>query len=261
MAEPYELLASVYDGGWFEYSQYVASLVTEIELERERPFRRVCDAACGTGLLLRFLAGDEDDSEASEEGGRTGAPRSLAGFDRSPAMLALARGRVPEARFEKGELAGVFPFSGPFDLITCVYDSLNYLLTEAEVLEFFRAVRGRLFPEGMLLIDFNTAGMYESRDGTEQPHLIGGVSFRETVAYDPGPPPLVTTTFVFSHGTEEHRQRPWESEEIEPLLREAGFQILDTFDVMDLDLDLDSEEAEGGEPSGKVVCTAIPRAR
>ncbi|TVR68829.1 MAG: class I SAM-dependent methyltransferase [Spirochaetaceae bacterium] len=249
VTRPYDLLASVYDGGWFEYSEYIASLVAELEEERERPFRRVCDAACGTGLLLRLLSGEE--SVPSPEG------RRLAGFDCSAAMLARARERVPEALLAEGDLAGHFPFSGPFDLVTCVYDSLNYLLETERIREFFRAVRGRLFPEGLFLLDFNTALMYERRDGMEQPHLIGGRQFRETLSYEPGPPPLVTTTFIFADGTEVHRQRPREVDEIEELLGETGFRVLDTFDVMDLDQAYD-EEAEGDEPSGKVVCSAIP---
>ena len=251
---PYDLLASVYDGGWFEYSEYVASLVEELEAERARPFRRICDAACGTGLLLRHLGGGETEGEGEERERSAGGGRKLSGFDCSPAMLARARERVPEAHLLEGDLAGAFPFSGPFDLITCVYDSINYLLESEQIRSFFRAARGRLFSDGLFLLDFNTALMYERRDGMEQPHLIGGEQFRETLAYDPGPPPLVTTTFTFPAGSEVHRQRPREVGEIEELLVETGFRVLDVFDVMDLD-----QGEEGGEdPSGKVVCTAIP---
>lgn len=250
MFKPYDRLASVYDGGWFEYSQYIATLVEEIEHERGRPFRRVCDAACGTGLFLRLLGGDDGDAAAAGANRRV-----LAGFDRSSAMLERARERLPEARLALGDLAGVFPFNGPFDLITCVYDSINYLLDYPEVLQFLRSARARLFPDGMLLVDFNTAAMYRERDGMEQPHLIGGVVFRETLSFSPGPPPLVTTRFHFSDGVEEHHQRPWEVDQMEELLRESGFRVLDTFDVMDRE---SGDESGDGAESGKVVCTAVP---
>ncbi len=250
MSAPYELLAEVYDGGWFEYSEYVAGLVGEIEEERGAPFRRVCDAACGTGLLLMFL-GDDESTE-----------RRLAGFDVSAAMLDRARERLPGAGLAPGDLREGIPFHGPFDLITCVYDSLNYLLDAEDVLRFFTAARGRLFSNGLFLVDFNTAEMYESRDGMEQPRLIGGLPFRESLRFDPGPPPLVTTTFEFPAGREVHSQRPWEEEEIVGFLTQAGFRVLDTFDVVDPDSGAQGDGGpvdSGGETSGKVVCTAIPQ--
>lgn len=250
MIAPYDLLAAYYDGGWFQYSEYIAALIEEIEEERTRPFTRICDAACGTGLLLRLLGGEQDEP--------VNARRLLAGFDLSPAMLVRARERVPEAHLAPGDLRGPFPFNGPFDLITCVYDSLNYLLETAEVTAFFRAALGRLFSDGMLLVDFNNHEMYENRDGTEQPHLIGGETFRESISLDPGPPPLVTTVFEFESGREIHKQRAYEVEEIEQLLKEAGFRVVDTFDVMDADEGFNAVDEDTRAASGKIVCTAIP---
>ncbi len=234
MIPAYELLARVYDGGWFSYSEYVAGLVAEIEEESRRTFRSVCDAACGTGLLLYWLR-------------QNGSEAKLAGFDLSPEMLERARRRLPGARLRVGDLRE-FPLQGPFDLVTCVYDSLNYLLDPRDAERFFRAARGRMHGDGLLLVDFNTGTMYRDRNGLVQPHLIGGVGFREEIAVDSGPPPIVTTTFSFPEGQEVHMQRIYEVDEVENLLRESGFQILDTLDVMDADDDT---------PSGKVICTAV----
>jgi SAM-dependent methyltransferase len=234
LSPAYELLARVYDGGWFSYSEYVAELISEIEKESRRTFRSVCDAACGTGLLLYWLR-------------QNGSDAKLAGFDLSPEMLARARERVPDARLREGDLRE-FPLHGPFDLVTCVYDSLNYLLDPRDAERFFRAARGRLRSDGLLLVDFNTSVMYGNRHGLVQPHLIGGIGFREEIAVDPGPPPIVTTTFTFPEGQEVHRQRIYEADEVEDLLRESGFLIVDTLDVMD---------AEDDTASGKVICTAV----
>lgn len=243
MSEPYEYLASVYDGGWFAFSQYVSELVGSIEAERGRTFSRVCDAACGTGLFLYFLCRHYPGEAVSR--------RRLCGFDRSEEMLKRAMERLPEGEFARGDLRGEFPFTGPFDLISCVYDSLNYLTTPAEIRAFFEAALGRLSGDGMLLIDFNTLEMYEGRHGMVQPHLIGGRTFRETITVESGPPPLVTTTFTFPEGREIHRQRPWAVAEIEALLEETGFRIVDMMDVMDMD-------STSNEPSGKVVVTTVP---
>lgn len=235
--QPYDILARYYDGGWFEYSEYIAGLIRELEVARGTPFRRVLDAACGTGLLLRFLA--EDDSRETR--------RRLAGFDRSAAMLARAVERVPEGDLRPGDLRGPFPFHGPFDLITCVYDSLNYILDEQELLGFFRAARGCLARDGMLVVDLNDPSLYCDRHGAMQPRLIDGVAIREVLTWDPGPPPMGITTFTFPDGEEEHRQRAWTSDEVEGFLEETGLLLVDSLDVLEEGTDL---------PSGKVVYVA-----
>lgn len=232
--EPYELLAQFYDSGWGEYSAYVAGLIAEIERESERRFSRVCDAACGTGLLLQHLA----------EG------RRIAGYDRSAAMLDIARMRVPTAPLAIGDLREPVPFDETFELVTAVYDSLNYIHREDELVRFFAAVRRVVTDDGLLLVDLNDRSMYPpERDGAVRDRLIDGIPIREQLSYAAGPPPIATTIFEFPFGREAHRQRPWEVEEIEPLLAEAEWHLLDTLDVMDEDT---------GRRSGKIVYLAIP---
>ena len=232
--EPYKLLAQFYDEGWGDYSAYVAQLISEIERESERRFSRVCDAACGTGLLLHHLADG----------------RRIAGYDRSTAMLDIARTRVPTARLAVGDLCEPIPFDETFELVTAVYDSLNYLHREEELVRFFSAARGVITDDGLLLIDLNDRSMYPpERHGAARDRIIDGIPIREQLMYDAGPPPVATTVFEFPFGREEHPQRPWEADEIEALLAEAGWYLLDTLDVMDDDSDL---------RSGKVVYLAIP---
>ncbi|MDA3951432.1 MAG: hypothetical protein PF508_19650, partial [Spirochaeta sp.] len=72
-APPYRLLAAIYDSGWSEYSEYIHELIVQVEAESRRVFGRVCDAACGTGMLLSLLRNDA-------------AQRRLAGYDNSEAM-------------------------------------------------------------------------------------------------------------------------------------------------------------------------------
>lgn len=232
--DPYTLLADYYDSAWFEYSEYVEQLVTDLEKESRRRFTRICDAACGSGLLLQNL----NDGE-----------RHLSGYDRSPAMIERARLRLPNADLRHGDLRESPPVTGPFDLVTCVYDSLNYLLEEAELRSFFYAARGITARRGVLVVDLNDATMYHDRDGTVHHRLIGGVGIRERLAYHPGPPPQAITTFEFPDGVEEHHQRPWEAEQVEAIIVETGWQLLDSMDVMDDDTDV---------PSGKIVYIAVP---
>lgn len=258
--EPYQFLAAVYDGGWSDYSEYIFGLIEELERESKRTFHTVCDAACGTGTLLSELAADGND-------------RDLCGYDRSPEMVRLARIRVPSATIEEGDLTDPPGFQpagdagyesgghktsrydvgspGPrgFDLITCVYDSLNYLTTEVELAAFFQSARRVIAPDGVLLVDLNARALYADRDGTSHPRLIDGVALRETLEYTAGPPPNATTTFTFDDGVEIHHQRPWDPEEVEKIFEETGWRHLDTLDVMDADNDVES---------GKIVYLAVP---
>jgi SAM-dependent methyltransferase len=233
--QPYAALARYYDEGWNDYSRYMAELIELMEKESRRRFPRVCDAACGTGLLMERLA----------DGGRR-----VCGYDRSPAMIARAAARLPEVSVAQADLREVPPFPGPFDLVTCVYDSLNYLLTEADLASALAMFRRIIDRDGVLIIDCNDRTMYDDPAQRVRHRIISGVGIRERLDWEPGPPPRATTTFEFPDGAERHVQRPWESEEVEALLQRSGWEILDTLDVLDASRD---------EPSGKVVYTAVPR--
>lgn len=184
-------------------------------------------------MLLRILASE----------------RQVCGYDRSRQMLTIAQtdpalARVP---LKVGDLLQEPPFHGPFDLVTCIHDSLNYLVTDEELVYFFGAVAARLSPDGIFLFDLNDQRLYRARDGLSQLHLIQGVPFRETFVLEEGPPLMGITTFSFPAGTEEHRQRGWEQDEVEALLTDAGLHLVDTMDT----ISLETEEA-----TGKVVYIA-----
>ncbi len=237
MVQPYSVLATVYDDGWHEYSDYIYQLIRQVESESRRVFTRICDVACGTGLLLQALLNDE-------------VTRKVCGFDISPEMLKRAGERLPGVTLRQADLTVDFPFSGPFDLITSVYDSLNYVHSPEELELFFRRVRGVTADQGLLMLDVNTPALYERRTGTSIPRLIDGIPFRQRLTYDKGPPPEAVTVFSFPEGTEVHRQRPWSVDEMEDILLRSGWNVLDTLDVIDEDDD---------EPSGKVVFLAVLR--
>jgi SAM-dependent methyltransferase len=232
--QPYSALAGFYDEGWHDYSRYMAELIELLEKESRRRFSHVCDAACGTGLLMERLA-------------RAG--RRVCGYDRSPAMIARAAERLPDVPVAQADVREVPPFAGPFDLVTCVYDSLNYLLEEEDFVGALAAFRQIVDRDGVLIIDCNDRTMYDDPAQRVKHRIISGVGIRERLDWKPGPPPRATTTFSFPDGEERHVQRPWGAEEGEALLQRTGWEILDSLDVMDASRD---------EPSGKIVYTAVP---
>ena len=98
----------------------VAGLLAGIEPGAAR------DAACGTGRHTARLAA---------------AGHRVLGVDRSPAMLSVARTKVPGARFGVGELTALPVADGAMDLAVCAL-ALTHLRDPAPpILELARAVR------------------------------------------------------------------------------------------------------------------------
>jgi SAM-dependent methyltransferase len=101
--------------------------------------RSVLDLACGTGTLMERLSPKYE----------------VYGLDASRAMLAVARKKVPKGRFFRQDMAS-FRLPHKFDIILCIFDSLNHLLTFAAWERTFRRVRSHLSPRGLFLFDINT---------------------------------------------------------------------------------------------------------
>jgi SAM-dependent methyltransferase len=127
------------------------------------------ELGCGTGSILAHL---------------TTLP-SLTGLDRSPEMLALAREKVPSARLIEGDMSS-FSLGERFDVVICVFDSLNHLLTFDAWQSMFTMVCGHLVEGGLFIFDVNTLGELR-RLGEEPPWvydfdenvLIMNVSFAD----------------------------------------------------------------------------------
>lgn len=142
----YDLLAPVYDllttgYGHDHWLQALESLAHEHGLRG----KRLLDVACGTGssFLPMLLAGYE-----------------VTACDLSPEMAARAaqrsRGRAVVHVADMRSL----PDWGPFDLITCLDDSINHLLEPEDVVDALRGMRDNLAPDGLLVFDVNAFAAY-----------------------------------------------------------------------------------------------------
>jgi SAM-dependent methyltransferase len=141
---PYGRLARLYDMLLGDY--FLPQLRHTFEQLTQRyciRFTSATDVACGTGTFVRHL--------------RQRNVPTVYGVDRSPAMLrvALARNRGNQARFFCQEFA-TLQLPRPVDLITCNFDSLNYLLTSADLLHAFRRFHANLVPGGHIIFDMVT---------------------------------------------------------------------------------------------------------
>ncbi|MFY7068175.1 class I SAM-dependent methyltransferase [Nocardiopsis changdeensis] len=119
---------------------------------------RALDVGCGTGDLVRALAG-----RAAE----------VVGVDADPRVVDLARaatGRCPGVSFRVADAAEELP-EGPFDVVTCV--AVLHHLPFAPALE---RMRDRLAPGGTLLV----LGVHEPSQFTD--HLLGAAAVPANLA-------------------------------------------------------------------------------
>lgn len=192
---------------WFSITVALAEMLPP-------PFRHL-DAACGTATLVQLLRQTGWDS---------------AGVDLSPAMLRAARkrGAFPLAASDLRAL----PFGASFDLITCLFDSLNFLLDEKGLAAAFRQFHGALADGGILYADIITERMVTDHfEGQEWVEENDGFQSRWASSYDKQRALAESRVQVNTGNVCTILERVFELPRVVALLEEAGFEILGTLDA------------------------------
>jgi SAM-dependent methyltransferase len=101
--------------------------------------KNVLELGCGTGSVLKHLAKEYD----------------VCGLDLSKTMLSIAQEKVPQARLSRQDMVR-FNLRETFDVICCVFDSVNHLLSFAAWKKLFVNVYRHLSDEGTFIFDVNT---------------------------------------------------------------------------------------------------------
>lgn len=220
-SKPFAAIAPFYDRlmSFVNYPGWIAYIEKIIEMNRVKE-NVIVDLACGTGVCLRLWAGKGYE---------------VVGLDRSRAMLEVCRGQVAgldNAVLINADMRG-FALARPVGVITCLYDSLNYLLAEDDLLGCFRSVHEALRDDGVFIFDMNTIHSLRDEWGnnTFQRRDEGLLSVWSN-RYDPEAniSSLNITLHVRRNGEEIilrefHQERGYPLAVIEELLRDAGFDI------------------------------------
>ncbi len=184
--------------------------------------RSMIDLACGTGTLAVLMA---------ERGWH------VLGIDRSAAMLAQARHKIAIAapvavRLMEADMRD-FEVDAPVDLISCCYDSLNYLLTEDDLQRCFGAVARALLPGGLFCFDLVTdLFLQQYWQGVQHEEGDGWSQIMES-SYDPtsGCSTLILTgsiqddTDMYQRFQEVHVERAYPEATMCALLEAAGLAV------------------------------------
>jgi SAM-dependent methyltransferase len=226
----YDEYAAIYDRS----GQSSFSLLMDLylrDLLRQHPVagRTMVDLACGTGTLALMLA---------ERGWQVlGIDRSVAMLDEAERKAAAHDDEELDLQFQQGDMRD-FGIAQPVDLVTCCYDTLNYLTDAADLRRCFGSVARALLPGGLFCFDLATDYFLQHYwQGVELEEFDAGTQVMQS-HYDPesGFSTLVLTGFVevapggYRRFREVHVERGYEQSFVRGCLAEAGFVVEAVYD-------------------------------
>ena len=134
----YDAFARFYDavqGDGAERAAFLRKLISR----HHQSARTVLELACGTGSILEHLEADFD----------------VTGLDVSAPMLEVAAMKLSGVRLIQADMTQ-FELGEQFDVVLCVYDSINHLLEYREWEAVFDRAHEHLDRGGIFLFDINT---------------------------------------------------------------------------------------------------------
>ena len=177
------------------------------------------DVACGTGAFAIAMA--------------RSVP-TVVGIDLSSRMVTLAVERAASAgaavAFHRMDMRS-FDLGRRFDVVTCTYNTLNYILVPRDLDAVFDCVARSLLPGGIFIFDLRTPRYFEDIDGRafviQNDASIVEV-WENRWRADRRRLESVATVFRLIGGNwqrlvERHHLRPWERREVEDALARHGF--------------------------------------
>lgn len=236
IAKPYSILAEVYDQvmAKVDYELW-ADFIDEIIATHHPTAKTVLELACGTGSLT---------FELQKIGYR------ISGADKVAAMVQKAQDKAAflnsDAQFKQADFLDI-QLSETFDIIVAIFDSVNYLLHEQELLQMFGQVQKLMKKDSLFIFDFTTPlnsieslHFLNERNGSTQ----NGYRYFRKSRYDEEQQ-IHYNTFeiekladddetVLTHFTEEHKQRTYTLEQMLNILEQTPFTVKARYGEFDM---------------------------
>jgi SAM-dependent methyltransferase len=222
----YDQFAPIYQRGpYIRFAQGLAETILPQFLEEMDIFPKdILDIACGEGSFA---------VEMSQKG------FSVTGIDQSPRMIKLALEKNGDegcgAKFFVKDMREL-QFKEDFDLVTCFFDSLNYLLSVKDLMQTFKGVYQALRPGGHFIFDMNTIyGL--AVDWMKQATYVQNEAddfieiHRHNYDYENQVASVEIIVFIqvgelWQRFDEVHQERGYPVADLQFLLDQAGFKIL-----------------------------------
>ena len=216
----YDKFAEVYDKITPEYfhAEYYNFILKILKEMNYKP-KKTLDLACGTGRLAKIFLDEGYDIE---------------GLDISEKMLEIAKKRG--LKVYQSNMVD-FNLGKKYDLIVCTYDSLNYILQEDSLQKCFNSISKHLNQDGVFIFDMNSqfkinkilpqykADYYDFGDAeliwlnSHEPSFW----FGEIILFKK------TNDGKYERYYEKYIERAFELNTTKKLLKEANFEILETY--------------------------------
>ena len=227
--DSYTSFAQVYDlfmdnVPYEEWCEYIKDILSQYGINDGL----LLDLGCGTGKMCRIMSGCGYD---------------LIGVDNSPEMLEIAREHSEDNTLYLNQDMREFELYGTVRAVYCACDSVNYILSEEELIQVFKLVNNYLDPKGIFFFDFNTNYKYETIIGDRViAETRDDCSFIWENFYDPEEMMNEYDLTVFVRENEEepdtfrrfqetHFQRGYTLEEMRGFIEEAGLVFLKAYDA------------------------------
>lgn len=208
--------AGVYNEKWAFWAPKIWPFISGIIKKKTPHAKTWLDLCCGTGSLLKLVC----------KNGFTAT-----GVDISKHQLKHAKHNAPCAKLHNQDLRNL-SIQQKFNVITCMFDSLNYLTKKRDLLKVFQRTKHHLAQDGIFIFDMNTfEGLQDcwcriSTTYEKNLTLIVETSFNPKQAIGH----CLITGFaaegqLFRKFQEKHIERGYKAQEIEALLDKAGFSF------------------------------------
>lgn len=216
----YDNFAPFYDLTMGDRSDVINLLKAEINLYAPHA-KNLLELGCGTGAIL------------------AGFPEfECTGIDFSPKMLQIAQQKLPKSHLKLGTITN-FELAHTFDVIFCVFDTINHLPNLKSWSELFNNAHKHLSRSGIFIFDMNTTARLN--------YLVSTPTYMQTLGnltvdmdISPAGPNTVDWhitvqdaqsdgTIDVHHDTAQERSYPLAA--VRKSLNASGFTIIDTFDA------------------------------
>ncbi len=221
----YDGFAQIYQRGpYLRFSQLLAeSVLPEYLAEVGIEAKDLLDIACGEGSFavamskLGYLVTGIDQSQQMIDFGR----------ERAKAEKALVNFQVEDMRS--------ISFNESFDLVTCFFDSMNYMLMIQDLQDVFENTYQALRPGGYFIFDMNTIYGLAVNWMREETYIHDEADdfleiHQQSYDYENQVATMLVTIFIqrghlWERIEETHRERGYPIADIQFLLSEIGFEI------------------------------------
>lgn len=213
------------------YTAWILYLRQLLDLWNAHP-RTVLDLACGTGNVSELLYHEGYD---------------VVGVDIAPAMIEVAKQKAATEGFPiEYFVQDAAELSLPkrrFDLCTCLFDSLNYILEPARLQMAFEQVYAHLAPRGVFIFDMNSEfALINNFFDQENLEMDEPLKYDWHSTYVPSLR-ICRVEMDFNHTAESgevthfqetHLQFAYRTEEVLEMLNTAGFEKCATYQAYTL---------------------------